>query len=512
MVNLLLKHKQIVKYLIAGGTSALVDLSVLYILTDICGIWYLFSACLAFIVAFFVSFFLQKFWTFRDGDKEKMYKQMGVYLAVALTNFVINTTLMYILVDGFKVWYMLAQFIVSGTIACESYVVSRFFIFNKKLAEKSANLKVLIATGIYPPDIGGPATMLKALAEALKKSFDIKIITYADTDNSSDEIIRVKKSGKFLKYPVYFCRMLKLAERADILYVTETYSVGYFAYLIKKLTGKKYIIRFAGDSAWEVATAAGRVNDYITDFQNIKYDKRIEKLKVRRKKILVNADKVIAVSNFMAKVAKMIGVDEKKIAVIYNAVDFFPAPPEREAPLNPTLVYAGRLVPWKGVAMLIKAVGELKKNRPNIIFEILGDGPKEAGLKELADNLGLAGNVIFRGRVSEEESHKFFASSTIFVLNTNYEGLPHSVLNAMRAGLPVITTPIDGNLEVVKDGINGLLAPYDKLEDWLAAINKLLDDQSLRENFSKKGMETAARFKWSEVVEKTSALISNLGK
>jgi len=512
MINLLLKYKQIIKYLIAGGTAAFVDLGLLYFITDILGVWYLLSACLAFVVAFFVSFFLQKFWTFRDADKKAIYKQMGVYLGVALANLTLNAVLMYIFVDGFKIWYMLAQVIVSGLIACESYFVYKIFIFNGHGQEKNSRVKILIASGIYPPDIGGPATMLEALVNSLSNDFDIKVITYAVTNNSADEIVRVNKSGKFLKYPIYFLKMLKLSGQADILYVTDTYSVGYFAYLIKKLTGKKYIVRFAGDSAWEVAIAAGWVDEYITDFQNINYDERVEKLKVRRKKILVNADKVIAVSNFMAKVAKMIGVHEKKINVIYNAVDFFPVPPKHEFPLNPILVYAGRLVAWKGVAMLIQAAGELKKNRPNIIFEILGDGPEEAKLKELAGNLKLGENVMFRGRVSEEDSHKIFARSTIFVLNTYYEGLPHSVLNAMRAGLPVITTPIGGNLEVVEHGVNGLLAPYNKSEDWLAAINKLLNDKGLQEKFSENGLETMKRFKWSEVVEKTSVIISDLNK
>lgn len=512
MINFLQKYKRIIKYLIAGGTSALVDLSLLYILTDILGIWYLISACLAFATAFFVSFFLQKFWTFRDGDKEVMYKQMGAYSGVAMANFLINIALMYALVDGFKIWYMLAQFMASGLIAIESYLVYNFFIFNGSGKSKNGKVKILIATGIYPPDIGGPATMLEALINSLSDDFEIRVITYAERTEAG-RIYRISRTqNKLFRYLNYFWHLWLLSRRADILYVTDTYSVGYFAYLIKKLTGRKYIIRFAGDSAWEMAAGAGWTEDYITDFQNIKYDKRIEKLKARRKKILVSADKVIAVSDFMARVAKMIGVRAENLAVIYNAVDFFPLPPRREAPLNPTLVYAGRLVPWKGVSMLVQAVKELKKYQPNIIFEILGDGPEEAKLKELAGNLELAKNVIFRGRVSEEESHKIFARSTIFVLNTNYEGLPHSVLNAMRAGLPVITTPIGGNLEVVADGANGLLAPYNKLADWLVAINKLLNDRGLREKFSKNGLETIKRFKWNEVVEKTSALIRGFGK
>ncbi|MBI2459121.1 MAG: GtrA family protein, partial [Parcubacteria group bacterium] len=100
MLNLLLKYKRIVKYLMAGGLAALVDLSLLYILTDILGIWYLISASLAFIWSFFVSFFLQKFWTFSDRDQQKMYRQMAGYLSVALANLALNTALMYWLVDG----------------------------------------------------------------------------------------------------------------------------------------------------------------------------------------------------------------------------------------------------------------------------------------------------------------------------------------------------------------------------------------------------------------------------
>ncbi|MBI4779111.1 GtrA family protein [Candidatus Falkowbacteria bacterium] len=325
MVNLLLKYKQIIKYLIAGGTATSVDLALLYFFTDILGIWYLISASLAFTMAFFVSFFLQKFWTFRDGDKEAMYKQMRIYLAVALANLTLNAALMYILVDGLKIWYMLAQFVVSGLIACESYFVYKFLIFNKKGKLISGKIKILIATGIFPPDIGGPATMIEALVNSLSGDFKIQVITYADRSRPG-KVYRIARSkNKFFRYFNYFFRLWLLSLKADILYVTDTYSVGYFVYLLKKLTGKKYIIRFAGDSAWEMAAAAGWADDYITDFQNIKYDKRIEKLKERRKKILVNADAVIAVSNFMAEMAKIIGAREEKIARFwFMPADWFP--------------------------------------------------------------------------------------------------------------------------------------------------------------------------------------------
>lgn len=490
----------------------MVDLSLLYFFTDILGVWYLISTSLAFVAAFFVSFFLQKFWTFRDNGKERIYRQMGAYLAVASTNLCLNALLMFILVDGFKVWYMFAQFFASGLIACESYFVYKVLIFYKR-HDQTGRTRVLIATGIFPPDIGGPATMLEALADSLSGlNFDVRTITYADKTEPG-RVFRVARSkNKIIGNLNYFWHLLVLSRQADILYVTDTYSVGYFAYLIKKISGKKYLIRFAGDSAWETAAGAGWTGDYIVDFQNKKYGRRIERLKARRKKILVNADAIIAVSNFMAEMAKIIGVKPEKIAVIYNAVDFFPAPPKYKPPLRPTLVYAGRLVNWKGVGMLIRAVKELKKHMPEILFKILGDGPEEVRLKALARDLGVSENVKFHGRVSEVVSHEIFSQATVFLLNTNYEGLPHSVLNAMRAGLPVITTPVGGNIEVVQDGVNGLLKPHDDLDGWVKAINNLINDEGLRQKFSENGLMTAAEFKWSQTIGETSALISGLVK
>lgn len=137
MFEVLQKHKQIIKYLIAGGTAAAVDLALLYIFTDIFGWWYLVAACLAFAAAFFVSFFLQKFWTFRDGNKEKIYSQMIIYLVVSLANLLINAGLMYIFVDGLGIWYILAQIIASGLIAIESYLIYNFFIFNRGTVQEN---------------------------------------------------------------------------------------------------------------------------------------------------------------------------------------------------------------------------------------------------------------------------------------------------------------------------------------------------------------------------------------
>jgi glycosyltransferase involved in cell wall biosynthesis/putative flippase GtrA len=514
------KHKRPVKYLIAGGAAATVELSLLYFFTDILGIWYLISASLAFAVAFFVSFFLQKFWTFRDMEREKMYHQMTLYFALALSNLFINTGLMYLLVDGFKIWYMLAQVIAGGLIACESYLVNVFFIFNK--AGRAAKTKVLIATGIYPPDIGGPATMLKALAESLRREdFLIKIITYAADGGAAEGVYKIKRRRfKALAFLSYFFHLWALAGWADMIYVTDTYSVGYFAYLLNKITGRKYLVRFAGDSAWETAVARGETSDYIIDFQRKKYGTEIEKIKDRQKKILLGAAKVVAVSDFMSNLAQTIGVQKENIEVIYNSVDFLPgaAPGDGAAEIKKRLgggkiiMTACRLTPWKGVDGLIKILPKIRSKFGAVKLVVLGEGGELPKLKLLAEESGVAGEVEFLGKIEHERILNYYQAADLFILNTNYEGLSHTLLEVMKAGVPLVATKVGGNPEVISDGQEGILVKYNDLAALAEAVTRILDNPDLAKALTAKAKAKLRAFSWPKAVERTAEALRSAAR
>jgi putative flippase GtrA len=128
------KVKIYIKYLISGGTAAAVNLFLLFIFHKTLGLRIVYATTLAFVVSFFVSFYAQKYWTFNDNNRDNIHKQMSVYLVVALINLLINALSMYGLVEVLGVWYMLAQFITSGAIAIESFVIYRHYIFNQKLS------------------------------------------------------------------------------------------------------------------------------------------------------------------------------------------------------------------------------------------------------------------------------------------------------------------------------------------------------------------------------------------
>lgn len=126
------KHSiQIVKYVISGGSAAVVNLSILYLFTEFLHIWYLISASIAYILAFGVSFGMQKFWTFKDHETSDIHKQLSLYLVVILVNLGLNALFVYLLVEHTGIWYMIAQVISGLIIAVESFFVYKFFIFKR---------------------------------------------------------------------------------------------------------------------------------------------------------------------------------------------------------------------------------------------------------------------------------------------------------------------------------------------------------------------------------------------
>lgn len=129
-VNYFTKHV-VVRFIISGGTSAVVDLSFLYLFNKVIGIHYLTAAILAFLIAFCVSFTLHKFWTFKSHGEET-HKQVVIYLGTSLFGLFLNTLLMYIFVDILNIGVMVSQFFVGGMVAFSSFFISRNFVFKYK--------------------------------------------------------------------------------------------------------------------------------------------------------------------------------------------------------------------------------------------------------------------------------------------------------------------------------------------------------------------------------------------
>lgn len=120
-----LRVPKAVRYLVSGGTGAVVNIGTLFVCTHLFGVWYLVSATLAFLTAFGVSFVLQRSWTFERSGTERLMRHTVLYFAVAAVNTGINALLVYGLVEYGGVWYITAQILSGIAIAAGSFFVYR---------------------------------------------------------------------------------------------------------------------------------------------------------------------------------------------------------------------------------------------------------------------------------------------------------------------------------------------------------------------------------------------------
>ena len=152
---------------------------------------------------------------------------------------------------------------------------------------------------------------------------------------------------------------------------------------------------------------------------------------------------------------------------------------------------------------------ELLKINPDFKLMIIGNGPEEENLKKLITELNLEEKVSIGYKTHNQAMNKLNQAG-IYVLNTDYEGLPHTILEAMTMNIPVIATKIGGNLEVIEDNYNGFLVEYNNKEQLKKAILELYHNKELQEKFIKNSKKVLLKFDFNKMVKNTLMVLRNL--
>jgi glycosyltransferase involved in cell wall biosynthesis len=194
----------------------------------------------------------------------------------------------------------------------------------------------------------------------------------------------------------------------------------------------------------------------------------------------------------------------EQLHTIHNAVDDVPLPLRAQPGAEPARIVAvARLEAPKDPETLLRAMAPLG-DRPWEL-EWIGDGPMEPAVRRLAEHLGLASKVQFAGY--RPDPAPALGAAQIFVLASRSEGFPRSILEAMRAGLPVIASEVGGVSEAVEHGVTGLLAAPGDAAGLTAAIGSLLENAALRERLGAAGRRAyESRFRLERMVDATAAL------
>lgn len=117
------------RYLFSGGSAFATNIISLFILVQFFHIWYLLAAIVSFVAAIYVSFMMQKFFTFNDYGKEKIRQQQVFYFGIQIFNLVVNTLLMYISVELFNISYLISQVVIAGAMAIYNFFVYKYLVF-----------------------------------------------------------------------------------------------------------------------------------------------------------------------------------------------------------------------------------------------------------------------------------------------------------------------------------------------------------------------------------------------
>jgi len=534
MIKFAIKHlkkrAQFLKYCVGGGTAFIVDFSLLYIFTEFLGLWYLWSATASFVIAVYVNYLIQKFWTFKSSGQYAL-RQFLVFTAAQIVGLFINNTALYVLVESFGLWYMFSKAIAAAVVLIWNFWASKMFVFNDEFLSKEP--QIIIAAEIFPPDIGGPATYTYRIAKYLtNQKINFKIICYATTipRKSQEEFgRRITRISSFLplliKYFIYLINLfvLSLPISTKVIYAQGAVASGLPAVLVGKILRKRVVIKVVGDYGWEQARIYHATERSIDDWQHqriFKAKKLLIKLKLKficcvQKFAIRQASVIIVPSHYLKSLVGGWGVREQKIKVIYNAVDFqfYELNSQKEAKKKikidgDLILTVGRLVPWKGMDTLVAIMPEIKKINPCFKLVIAGSGSEEKKLKLLIKDLKLANSVIMAGRLSQQEMSKFYQASSLFVLNSSYEGLSHVILEAMYYKLPIITSAVGGNPELIQDDYNGCLVEYNNKQAWLAAIKRLWQNKSLRERFCSNPLVKMDVFSFDHMVRDTIKVLN----
>ena len=355
-------------------------------------------------------------------------------------------------------------------------------------------MKILITVGIFPPDIGGPASFVPKIANLLVDSgHEIVVICLTEKYKIDDEkfkIVRIlRKQNLIIRWLKTIFQILKHGLKSNLIFVNGLPMESYIANLILR---KKLYRKIVGDWAWERGMNRKLIDESFDEFQNKKHSLHLEIAKFSRGWTATKAHLVITPSIHLKNIVRNWGVSDEKIKVIYNGtiVKSTKELNNKARADNLKFITVGRLAPWKNINIMLEAFSKYKNLNKSFIFYIVGSGPEEIALKNLTKKLQLEKEVVFTGQLDKQDLSEFYKKSDIYIQGSSYEGLPHVILEAISHNLSIISTPIGGTNEVLLDGINGwiwqLHNSFKPTEEDLLNIIKELTSNMEKDLFMKK--------------------------
>jgi glycosyltransferase involved in cell wall biosynthesis len=345
-------------------------------------------------------------------------------------------------------------------------------------------VNVLIVSGIWPPDVGGPASHAPDVAGFLhERGHRVEVVTTADaapqaTDYPVHVVWRRHRPG--VRHALGAALVSRCARRNDVVYTTGMFGR---SALGASTARRPYVVKLTADPAFERSRRRGLVAGDVDAFQREAGGTLVGLLRLARNAELRGAAHVFTPSEYLRGLAVSWGVAAERVSVLPN-----PAPEvhglagraelKRSFGLNgSTVAFAGRLTAQKALGRALEALSATD----GVQLVIAGEGPDREPLELRARELGVAGRVRFIGPQPRQRIVELFRAADATVLTSSWENFPHTVVEALAVGTPVLAMDAGGVAEVVRDGVNGLLVPPGDTRALADALDRYFGDVELRD-------------------------------
>jgi len=362
-------------------------------------------------------------------------------------------------------------------------------------------VNVLIVSGIWPPDVGGPATHAPELASWLVgRGHRVEALTTAaaapaDAGYPVHWISRRLPPGA--RHAAVVAGIARAARRADVVYATSM--IGRTA-AGSALARRPFVAKLTSDPAFERSRRRGLVDGETVAFQEGGGGPGAGVLRTIRDRSVRRAASVICPSAYIAELAARWRGSGDGIVVLPN-----PAPSPAEAAAvdfpgeRPHVAFVGRLTAAKNLGVAIEAVRAL--NAGTLV--VVGDGEERGRLEH-----GAGDRIRFLGARPRAEALGFLAAADVAVLPSAWENFPHAAVEALALGTPVVATRVGGVPEIVVDGENGLLVEPNDAPAFAEALDRLLGDDALRSRLAGAAAPSVARFAIDQVYGEIERLLA----
>ena len=358
-------------------------------------------------------------------------------------------------------------------------------------------MRIVLATGIYPPEIGGPATYVRELAGALRaKGAEVRIVTFGDPrpGDAEEGVTRVpRRGGPLARYRRYAKELRRAAEGAEIIEAFSSVSVGVPLWLAH-IRGPKKILRLGGDFLWERATDRG-------DARGLReWYEQSGAFSGFMNGLLRTFDVLVFTTEFQEDLYRRFYANLPAMTVIENVNPRgTPALHALHAPLR--LLSLGRFVAFKNLPALVEAMNAL----PDATLTLAGSGPMESVLRAKVRSLGLESRVTFLPPRHGADKQELFADHDLLVIPSKTDISPNTALEARAAGLPVLLTQETGLSRVLLDGM--VVAKLSTPDDIAAAV---ADIAAKYPSYAARAAQPVPERGWNHVADEHLSLFVSL--